>query len=245
VGRDDAEKALAILSSGVPAVVAEELASQFTSDDFVLPRCRSCDSTDVALESVEDTNHWSCGDCGSRWQDISEDAATVTSEPPVSVFSLSENSGFDARSGIPKSSEQRAWKMNLRSIWPAIFGTLLAIAASWYQPWTTLRLVGLCLLVPSEILLILARLHLGASFSVRAEAKSLVTHGLYSRIQNPIYFFGGVTLAGLILFLDKPWYLLIFLLVVPVQVIRIGRERKVLMDKFGDSYLQYRKRTWF
>jgi protein-S-isoprenylcysteine O-methyltransferase Ste14/ribosomal protein L37AE/L43A len=208
-------------------------------------RCRSCNSTDVSLESIADTNHWSCGNCGSRWQDDLADATAVTSEWLVDASSLSENSDFDAKSNIPESSVQHNRKTNIRSIGFLIFGTLLAIAASWYQPWTALRLLGLCLLIPSEILLVVARLHLGASFSVRAEARSLVTHGLYSRIQNPIYFLGTLTLAGLILFLDQPWYLLVFLVVVPVQVIRIGRERKVLLGKFGDSYLKYRKQTWF
>jgi protein-S-isoprenylcysteine O-methyltransferase Ste14 len=244
VGRDDVEKALTILSSGVPAEVAEELASQFTSDDFVLPRCRSCDSTDVALESVENTNHWSCGKCGSRWQDDLDDAA-VTSKRSVSVSGIPGDNNWHTRSNSSESPAQWTRKINLRSIGLIIFGTLLAIAASWYQPWTTLRLLGLCLLIPSEILLVVARLQLGASFSVRAEARSLVTHGMYSRIQNPIYFFGALTLAGLILLLDRPLYLLVFLIIVPVQVIRIGHERKVLMSKFGDSYLQYRKQTWF
>lgn len=93
---------------------------------------------------------------------------------------------------------------------------------------------GLCLVVPSEILVIVARLQLGGSFSVRAEARSLVAHGLYSRIQNPIYLFGGVTLAGLILFLDRPWYLIAFLIVIPMQLFRIRREREVLTKKFGE-----------
>jgi protein-S-isoprenylcysteine O-methyltransferase Ste14 len=245
VGRDDAEKALTSLSSKVPAEVAEELASQFTSDNFVLPRCRSCNSTDVAFGSVGTTNHWSCGNCGSRWQEDLDDSAADASDGSLSVSVLSGDNDSDTRSDIPESSMQRTKKINRRSIGLDIFGTFLAIVASWYQPWTTLRLLGLCLLIPSEILLVVARLQLGASFSIRAEARSLVTHGLYSRIQNPIYFFGGLTLAGLILFLAKPWYLVAFLIVVPVQVIRIGRERKVLTSKFGDSYLQYRKQTWF
>jgi protein-S-isoprenylcysteine O-methyltransferase Ste14 len=245
VGRDDAEKALTILSSRVPAEIAAELASRFTSGNFVLPRCQSCNSTDVSFGSVRTTHHWSCGTCRSLWQEDLGDSAADASDGSLSVSVPSGDSDSDTRSDIPESSTQRTRKINRRSIGLDIFGTILAIGASWYQPWTTLRLLGLCLLIPSEILLLVARLQLGASFSIRAEARSLVTHGLYSRIQNPIYFFGGLTLAGLILFLDKPWYLVAFLIVVPVQVIRIGRERKVLTSKFGDFYLQYRKQTWF
>lgn len=108
-----------------------------------------------------------------------------------------------------------------------------------------MRLVGFCLLVPSEILLVVARLQLGASFSVRPEARKLVTNGLYSRIRNPIYLFGGLALAGIILVLNKPWYLLAFVVVIPVQILRMRREEKVLTEAFGETYLEYKERTWF
>lgn len=136
-------------------------------------------------------------------------------------------------------------KANLKSLALLIAGTVLAILASWNQPWTTMRLVGFCLLVPSEILLVVARLQLGASFSVRPEARKLVTNGLYSRIRNPIYLFGGLALAGIILVLNKPWYLLAFVVVIPVQILRMRREEKVLTEAFGETYLEYKERTWF
>ena len=239
VDRDDAEKALTILSHGIPEEIVKELVSEFTSDAFVIPRCRSCDSTDVTLDSAGATNRWSCGNCGSHWEDGLDGAPVPLSlSPPLSENGLSDHSESEA-------VEIRASKSNLRSIGVIVLGTALAFIARWVQPWTPLRLLGLCLVVPSEILMIVARLQLGGSFSVRAEARSLVTHGLYSRIQNPIYLFGGVTLAGLILFLDRPWYLIAFLIVIPMQLFRIRREREVLTKKFGESYLQYRKQTWF
>ncbi|MCU1336486.1 MAG: hypothetical protein JWO19_2067 [Bryobacterales bacterium] len=54
------------------------------------------------------------------------------------------------------------------------------------QPWTALRLAGAFLAVVGYILFVTARLQLGKSFAVTAQAKELVTHGLYSRIRNPI-----------------------------------------------------------
>jgi hypothetical protein len=46
---------------------------------------------------------------------------------------------------------------------------------------------------------VLARYTLGQSFSVKAKATELATTGIYSRIRNPIYVFGVILLAGLIL----------------------------------------------
>jgi protein-S-isoprenylcysteine O-methyltransferase Ste14 len=48
--------------------------------------------------------------------------------------------------------------------------------------------IAICLIVglPSFVLMVVSRRQLGASFSVRPEAKTLVTSGLYSRIQHPM-----------------------------------------------------------
>ena len=150
--------------------------------------------------------------------------------------------GTSLRRLAPKG---RILKANLKSMALFILGTIVGILATWNQPWTMVRLAGLCLLVPAGILLVVARLQLGSSFSVRPEARTLVTNGLYSRIRNPIYLFGGLTLAGFILLLNKPWYLLAFLVVVPVQIQRTRREEDVLTVAFGKTYLEYKDRTWF
>lgn len=112
-------------------------------------------------------------------------------------------------------------------------------------PWTTSRWIGICVCMPSAFLWSIARLQLGASFSVKAEARTLVTRGLYHWFQNPIYLFGSTLIFGLILFLGKPRYLLIFCAIVPLQLLRIRRERAVLTEAFGDQYRQYRETTWF
>jgi len=73
----------------------------------------------------------------------------------------------------------------------------------------------------------------------------LVTHGLYARIRNPVYVFGSLLFAGLLLYLGKPWFLFCLLPVMALQVVRAGREAKVLEARFGDAYRAYRARTWF
>jgi protein-S-isoprenylcysteine O-methyltransferase Ste14 len=112
-------------------------------------------------------------------------------------------------------------------------------------PWNATRIAGVVIGVPSLVLLVLARIQLGASFSVRAKAQKLVTHGLYSRIRNPIYGFGGLVVAGFLLYMDQPWALLIFVVMIPMQIYRARNEEKVLEANFGEEYRQYKARTWF
>ena len=125
----------------------------------------------------------------------------------------------------------------------AAIGALL-----WQYPpvtWTALPVAGLSLLIVGFILWTVARFQLGASFAVKAEARQLVTRGLYSKIRNPIYVFGSMVMAGGILVLGKPVWLLIFLLVIPLQIGRTGKESAVLESAFGEEYRKYRAGTWF
>ena len=124
-----------------------------------------------------------------------------------------------------------------------------AIAALlWQHPpvaWTALQIAGLSLLIVGFILWTVARFQLGASFAVKAEARQLVTRGLYSKIRNPIYVFGSWVLAGGILVFGKPVWLLIFVLIIPLQIWRTGKESAVLKAAFGEEYRKYRAGTWF
>jgi len=113
------------------------------------------------------------------------------------------------------------------------------------RPWDTTRVLGIAILIPSFALWFLARLQLGRSFSVRAQANQLVTHGLYSKIRNPVYLFGSLGILGIILYIGHLQWLWVFALLVPLQLFRIRKEEKVLQDKFGDTFLEYKSRTWF
>ena len=104
---------------------------------------------------------------------------------------------------------------------------------------------GLCLMIAGFVLWTTARFQLGSSLTVTAQAKRLVTRGLYSRLRNPIYVFGSCTIAGLILLLGRPLWLLIFAAVIPLQIWRGRKEAQVLEAKFGEEYRRYRAATWF
>jgi protein-S-isoprenylcysteine O-methyltransferase Ste14 len=113
------------------------------------------------------------------------------------------------------------------------------------QPWTELRIMGAVLAVLGYVLVVTARIQLGRSFSVRPEAKALVQHGLYSRIRNPMYVFVDVMLFGLILALNMNWILLFLIVFAIFQMRQARREARVLQEKFGQAYVEYRNRTWF
>lgn len=143
----------------------------------------------------------------------------------------------------------QARKMKGREIWiiaPLFCGVVAYLI--WQvrnDPWTPMRIAGVCLILFGFFFWTLARIQLGAAFSVAAKASILVTHGLYSRIRNPIYVFGSVMVAGFCLFYEKPKYLLVFLILIPMQILRARKEAKVLEAKFGEAYREYRSRTWF
>jgi protein-S-isoprenylcysteine O-methyltransferase Ste14 len=136
-------------------------------------------------------------------------------------------------------------KLNYGSL--ALFAVILPIVVMnfWEQPWTVQRIAGLAIAIPSFILLAVARIQLGKAFSVQAKASTLVTTGLYSRIRNPIYVFGSLTVAGFLLWVKLPWLLLFFVVLLPLQVYRSRKEALVLAEKFGSSYLNYKRQTWF
>ena len=112
--------------------------------------------------------------------------------------------------------------------------------------WTPVKLVGAVVAGVSIVLLVVARLQLGAAFSVKAKAKHLVTTGLYSRIRNPIYVFGALTLVGMAIVLGN-WVLgvLVAVVLVPLQVYRARKEDAVLAAAFGEEYERYKAGTWF
>ena len=122
---------------------------------------------------------------------------------------------------------------------------LLGFIVFWPGMWNGQRIVGSVLVVIGVALLSLARFQLGRSFSVTAQAKNLVTHGLYSKIRNPVYLFGAVAMAGFFSILQKPALWILFVLVLVMQIVRARKEAQVLEAKFGDEYRAYRAQTWF
>ena len=131
-------------------------------------------------------------------------------------------------------------------MWFDVAATLVLVAlAVRYGPRTVWFHAGLGLTAAAMPLWILARLQLGRSFSVTAQARQLVTHGLYAKLRNPIYFFGGLAYFGALVALQVWWLVLAWLALTPIQVVRVRREEKVLAEAFGAEYAAWRAKTWF
>ena len=112
-------------------------------------------------------------------------------------------------------------------------------------PWNWAHWLGLAIATPAVVLLFIARYQLGRSFSVTPQARQLVSHGIYSKIRNPIYVFSAMLIFGFLLALQKPIVFLLLAILIPVQTFRARQESKVLEEKFGDEYRQYKRSTWF
>jgi protein-S-isoprenylcysteine O-methyltransferase Ste14 len=122
---------------------------------------------------------------------------------------------------------------------------ILWIVFSIPGAWDLQRIIGTALMLVGIGGIVTARFQLGKSFAITAKARELVTHGIYSKIRNPIYVFGAVMLAGFVLVLHRPVLWLVLLALIVMQTLRARREAKVLEAAFGDAYREYRRKTWF
>ncbi len=105
--------------------------------------------------------------------------------------------------------------------------------------------IGMAIAAVGFTLWITARLQLGRSFSVTAQATRLVTTGLYSRLRHPVYCFGHLAITGMVI-ATGIWLLLIGVAFGALfQWARIRKEEAVLESAFGDEYRRYRATTWF
>jgi protein-S-isoprenylcysteine O-methyltransferase Ste14 len=129
---------------------------------------------------------------------------------------------------------------------PAIAIPFLMIAyARERHLWQWWQVLGLGVVAVGLVLLTTARIQLGNSFSIRPEARELVTGGLYRRVRHPVYVFGTLTITGLLLYLNVLPALLVILVVIPIQFVRARAEERVLEEHFGQQYRDYRAQTWF
>lgn len=126
-----------------------------------------------------------------------------------------------------------------------VFLACAAAVAVFAWAWDARHVAGMALAAAGLGLWLTARLQLGKSFTVRPEARALVTTGLYSKFRNPIYLFGGVGYLGLFIAWGKVIPLIVFLLFYPAwQASRARKENAVLEKAFGEEYRRYKARTW-
>ena len=136
-------------------------------------------------------------------------------------------------------------KLNIITLAVVILAVVLLLLHAREVDWSAARILGGAIAAAAFPPFVVARLQLGSAFSFKPKAQKLVTTGMYARIRNPIYVFGGLMVAGLSLFLSHWGPLIVLLVLVPLQKIRSRNEARVLTEAFGEDYLRYRSKTWF
>ncbi len=128
---------------------------------------------------------------------------------------------------------------------PAVAIPILMVAyARERHSWEWWQFLGLGLTAVGLLLLISARVQLGDSFSIAPQARRLVTGGLYRRFRHPVYVFGTLTIIGLGLYANKLPWLLALVALIPIQMVRARAEERVLEERFGQQYRDYKAQTW-
>ena len=120
----------------------------------------------------------------------------------------------------------------------------VAVYAFRHAVWIPRECAGAVMAIVGFALWLEARRELGASFTPLAQARALVTTGLYARVRHPIYIFGTVAYCGLFLMIGYWIPFLCFMFISIGQVLRMRREDAVLEQAFGDQYRAYRAGTW-
>lgn len=105
--------------------------------------------------------------------------------------------------------------------------------------------IAILVALPSLVLMLISRRQLGKSFSIGPKATALVTTGIYSKIQHPLYAFLDLLLVGIIIALNMPLLLLLWGGLVTAHILQARREENVLRAAFGAEYDAYRSSTWF
>ena len=87
---------------------------------------------------------------------------------------------------------------------------------------------------------------LGKALRILPGADSIVARGIYRFIRHPIYVGIVLTHFGLFFACGSIFGMIyLFVIIIPLNVIRAQLEEKVMFTKFGDRYRAYHNSTWF
>jgi protein-S-isoprenylcysteine O-methyltransferase Ste14 len=127
----------------------------------------------------------------------------------------------------------------------SLLGTFLLLAVVLF-PRRELSLTGemisTVLLLAGNTLAVLVLLQLGRSFSIMAEARQLVTRGVYGRVRHPLYLAEELAVIGIVLQFLSLWTALLLAVQITFQLRRMRNEERVLSQTFPE-YADYKQRT--
>ena len=160
------------------------------------------------------------------------------------------------------SGEARSWRESktrmagigllflLGQVW--VIGSFIYIFKPTFLAWTLfplpswIRWLGAVIALSGMALEFSTQIFLGRNYSTTlhiSEEQTLVTTGPYRYVRHPMYtalFTVGVGLG----LLSASWYFLLpFIATGIVVAFRVRREEEAMIEKFGDEYIQYMRRT--
>jgi protein-S-isoprenylcysteine O-methyltransferase Ste14 len=106
--------------------------------------------------------------------------------------------------------------------------------------------LGVTLFLSGVSLRALGRITLKRSYSYVlgfSHKKELVTRGVYMLVRHPIYLASILYVIGLPLIFSSAYGFVVTLGFIPCILYRIRVEEKMLIQEFGEEYLDYKKRT--
>jgi len=80
-------------------------------------------------------------------------------------------------------------------------------------------------------------------FAIQGGEQKLIRDGIYSKVRHPIYLSGLIFSLGFALIAGNLYGVLFFILVIIALGIRIKKEERELITKFGEEYKEYSKET--
>ena len=108
------------------------------------------------------------------------------------------------------------------------------------------NIAGLILFVVGLSIAIVAAFTLGrfyASTLVIRDDHRLITQGVYRFARHPLYFGVIIGIFGVPVYAPSLYGFLVMSVLIPITLIRIRMEERLLTEEFGDAYRAYQKAT--
>jgi protein-S-isoprenylcysteine O-methyltransferase Ste14 len=104
------------------------------------------------------------------------------------------------------------------------------------------EMISTLLLLAGNALAVLVLMQLGRSFSIMAEARRLVTSGLYRWVRHPLYLAEELAVIAIVLQFLSLWTALLLAAQIAFQLRRMRNEERVLSETFPE-YVDYKEKT--
>ena len=154
-----------------------------------------------------------------------------------------------------KTTEEVGIGFKIITLIIGVFGVLglvlYLLSPSWWK-WTVIPIsgwiqwLGIVVAIGSIFFLIRVHQHLDKQWSITLEVQEdhkLITTGPYKYVRHPMYLGLFLYTIGLMMVSLDVFVILFFAFTIWVNYRRIPGEEQMLMEKFGDEYLDYIKRS--